>query len=635
MIRAVRCVILLLVWASFLACLSGRSLGAEHLATLTKNFVSVEISLERGAGSSATLIGVFTPTLPTLHLYSVDLKGELGVPTRLEPKQGGALVAAGALTADQKPHVVDDLSVYPEGPVTVRLPITLPGTADGAAVEATVLVSYMACDQACRNPVIKQAVTIQLPSVKGGPITAVPTIAPAAAVDIEALRAVIREELSRQNADATSGIRWRHPHTVADAEAAMAEAKTAGVAAFLDFTGPSCNNCQVMAKSILRDAAVIKAWNTGVPIEIDTDPPHQQLADWQQARFRTQNRPLYVRIAPDGTETRWSEFFDDTRDRATMSRFLAFLAGGQGADEGTGSGSRFWLLAMFGGLITLLMPCTYPMIPFTINFFAKQAAGGKSVLPLAAFYASGIVACFVGLGVLITGIFQSSLVSVAGHPITNLVIALLFIVLGLSLLGAFLLRLPFGLESKLGGGRSGYLGALVMGMTFAVTAFSCTAPFAGSVLAEAVASGTWTRAVEGMAVYGGTIAIPFFILAMSPTLLTRIPRAGAWMNEFKVVGGLVEIAAAFKFLAICDASWGWGIIGRSTTLAAWSACGLVIAIYLLGLIRSASDTRVESVGVSRLLLALAFLSLGLWMGSGLCGHNLGMIEGFFPRDAAP
>jgi thiol:disulfide interchange protein DsbD len=383
---------------------------------------------------------------------------------------------------------------------------------------------------------------------------------------------------------------------------------------------------------------VIKAWNQAVPISINTDPDPRisdDLAAWQQQRFATQNRPLYVRVDPDGRQERWSEPFSP-RNTAKVEAFVAFTTGGAGSDVGSGDNlSQFLLLAVLGGLFTLLMPCTYPMIPFTMTFFSKQASAGHRLLPLATFYAAGIIACFVGLGVLITGVFGSTLSTLAGHPVTNLVIALLFIVLGLGLLGAFLIRLPAGLEDRLGGGRGGYLGALVMGLTFAVTAFSCTAPFAGAVLSQAVATGTWTRAVVGMAVYSGAIAIPFFILAMSPSLLKRMPKAGAWMNEFKVVGGLVELAAALKFLVICDGAWGWGIIGRSFTVASWSAVSFVIAAYVLGKLRFPGDSQLAEVGVGRVLTGIAFLAVALWLASGLAGHNLGLFESFFPGDPLP
>jgi thiol:disulfide interchange protein DsbD len=241
----------------------------------------------------------------------------------------------------------------------------------------------------------------------------------------------------------------------------------------------------------------------------------------------------------------------------------------------------------------------------------------------------GIIACFVGLGVLITGVFGASLATLAGHPLTNLLIAVLFAFFGLSLLGVFFLRLPW-LEGTLGGGRAGYLGALLMGLTFAVSAFTCTAPFAGTVLAQAVATGAWTRPVLGMAIYASAIAVPFFFLALVPGVLGRLPRAGAWMNEFKIVGGVVELAAALKFLVICDVAWGWGLIGRVPTLAWWAASAAFIGIYILGLVRLPGDAKVDEAGPWRILTAVAFLALALWLASGLAGNDLGLIESFFP-----
>ncbi|MBA3937250.1 MAG: hypothetical protein H0X38_07300 [Planctomycetes bacterium] len=662
-----------LLTAMVLLLLAGRcALGAAEGSgpwTLRKNGAVTVVTLERAPDGAATLVAVITPEPPTDgrtpgHLYSIDLKSTTGKPSLLELKAGGPAKATGPLTADQPVHMIkgvdEDLPVYPEGPVTLRLPIQLPAGPAGQTVDVVAVIGYMVCgSDYCLNPV-KALLTITLPTVpvaSGTPAVAAVTAAvdpavlrdavrvellAARAAEGDALRTIVADELVK--AQAGRIIRWRRPATVAEAERFIAEAQQAGMAALLDFTGPSCVNCQDMAKTVFRDPRVIAGWNNAVPIEIDTDPPNDALAQWEQDRFKTQSRPLYVRLeaAPKGgqagtggAETRWSEVFDP-RNSVAMERFLAFLGGGTGSDAGGGSGvGQFILLALLGGLFTLVMPCTYPMIPFTLNFFAKQAAGGRRLVPLAAFYAFGIIACFVGLGVLITGVFGSTLATVSGHPVTNLVIALLFTVLGLSLLGAFFLRLPAALEGQLGGSRGGYLGALIMGLTFAVTAFTCTAPFAGSVLAQAVATGSWVRAMLGMAVYASAIALPFFVLAISPGALSRLPRAGAWMNEFKVVGGLVELAAALKFLAICDNAWGWGVVGRTLTIAVWAAVALLIAFYVLGKVRMAGDTPVAEAGVGRTLLAIIFLALGLWLAAGLAGHNLGVLESFFPADAAP
>jgi thiol:disulfide interchange protein DsbD len=421
---------------------------------------------------------------------------------------------------------------------------------------------------------------------------------------------------------------------VAEAESLIREAHAAGQRALLDFTGPSCVNCQAMAKQVFPLGVVRQAWNRGLPIELDTDR-HAELAQWQQSRFQTQARPLYVRLDPGGDEARWSEAISP-KNGEDVARLAVFLVGGAGSDAGSGAGLvQFLLLAVAGGLVTLLMPCTYPMIPFTLNFFARQVASGRRLVPLAMFYGLGIVGCFVGVGVFITGVLRLPLAQVAGHPLTNLAIAALFVVFGLSLLGVVVLRLPAVLEGRLGGSRAGYFGALLMGLTFAVSAFTCAAPFAGTILAQAVADGTWRYAAWGMAVYSAVIALPFVLLALAPGVLTRLPKAGAWMNEVKIAGGFIELAAALKFLVICDAQWRWGVFGRTTVLAAWAAAALVIGLYVFGRLRLPGDVRLTEIGVGRLLTGLAFIALGLWFVAGLTGANLGVIEAFFPADAAP
>jgi thiol:disulfide interchange protein len=613
----------------------------------SRHGVTVSVELETTA-EGPVIAATFQPRPqdPPLHLYGMGLAaGGAGVPTSLRLAPGSPVRARGPLRDDQPVHDLDGLPVYPDGTaVTLRLPITAPAGSGEIPVE--VRVSYMACTaEACLVPVNDAPLVLRVPGDHSAPA------ATGGGASLDDIRAVIREELAGTQAKLRSelraelaaaaeplAIRWRRPADRAAAEALIAEAHAAGKAAILDFTGPSCINCLLMAKTVFRVPAVARAWNSGVPIEIDTDPPHEDLAAWQQERFATQNRPLYIRIAPDGSEARWDRVFDPS-DTATLERLVAFLERGESAAgdaTGTGSGwGEFLLLAVLGGLFTLVMPCTYPMIPFTVNMFTKQAAGGAKLLPLAAAYALGIIACFVGLGVLITGVFGASLTTLAGHPITNLLIGVLFVVLGLSLLGAWFLTPPSWLQNAAGGARGGYVGALLMGLTFAITAFTCTAPFAGAVLAAGVAHGAWGSAVLGMAVYSGTIALPFFLLALAPGWLARLPRAGAWMNEFKVVGGLVEIAAACKFLAICDHAWGWGIIGRTFCLASWSAIALAIAAYVLGWWRHDGDERIEHAGLGRLSAAIICAALAIWLASGLAGNHLGLIESFFPGDQAP
>lgn len=620
--------------------------AAGEAATHSAQSVTVTVAVEEVADGRAVLVGRFVPApaQPPLHLYGIGLTGTLGLATRLALAPGAPAEAIGPLTADQPTHLLDDLPVYPDGPVVLRLPIRLPAGPAGTTVPVEVLVSYMACStETCKNPVNDARLVVAMPAhprSADAPAPPAPAADPAAlsaavaaalAAERPALARTVQAEVRAALAETSTGIRWRRPSTVAEAEAAIIEAKAAGRSAILDFTGPSCTVCQRMARTVLRDPRAIAAWNAQVPIEIDTDT-HAELADWQTTRFKTQNRPLYVRLDPDGGEQRWSEVFLPA-EAAVMDRFLAWSAGiGAGADVALAGGlAGFLLLAIAGGLFTLVMPCTYPMIPFTVTFFAKQSSSGRSLLPLALAYAGGIVACFVAIGALLAGLLQKNPALLSGDPWTNLAFAAVFILLGLSLLGAFLLRLPTGVQNALGGGRGGYLGALGMGLTFVVTAFACTAPFAGLVLgalASESGGGVWLRALGGMAVYGLTIAIPFFVLAMSPGLLRRLPRAGGWMNEFKVVGGIVEIAAALKFLNIADHRWGWGIFGRDAVFSLWAAAMALIALYVLGRLRFAGDDEVPAVGAGRLLTGMVFIALALWLASGVFGNDLGQLESF-------
>jgi cytochrome c biogenesis protein CcdA len=639
----------LLLLAASVVLAAGATAGATagEAAVHAAGSVRVTVSLDAVADGRAVVVGRFVPDLlPTPHhIYPLDVPADAigqGVATGIEVE--APLVADGPATADVQPIVAGGSRVLPEGPVTVRLPVHLPA-GDGTPMRVGVLLTYMACtaDGYCKQPVRRARVELAVPTLR--------STATGAAVDPAVVRAAVAAELDARAAGASAdlrsavetgvraeldrrdllgaGIHWLHPATVAEAEAAIVAAKAAGRRALLDFTGPSCSNCQVMKQGPFTRAAVRSAWNAGVAISLDTDR-HPELGRWQVDRFRSDSRPLYVRIDPDGGSDRWTRVWTG-RDDAAEARLAEFLRGGPGDDVAATGLAGLLVLAVLGGLATLLMPCTYPMIPFTLNVFAKQQAAGRRLLPLALAYGAGIIVCFVAVGAAIAGPLHASLGSFTGNPVLNLVVALLFIVLGLGLLGAFFLHLPPWLEDAVGGSKAGYVGALLMGLTFAITGFTCAAPVAGAVLAQAATGGSWGVAILAMTVYASAIAVPFVALALAPGLLKRLPRAGAWMHEVQVVGGLVELGAALKFLVTCDAIWGWGVFTRGTVLAAWAGLGIVAALYLLGRIRLDGDSPVAVVAPLRLLLATVFLAAGLAALAGLAGGDLGVIEGFFPR----
>ncbi|MGB0331798.1 MAG: protein-disulfide reductase DsbD family protein, partial [Planctomycetota bacterium] len=292
---------------------------------------------------------------------------------------------------------------------------------------------------------------------------------------------------------------------------------------------------------------------------------------------------------------------------------------------------RFILIAIGAGLFTLLMPCTYPMIPITISFFTKQAdeKGGNALL-LASFYGLGIVAMFVLLGV----VAGKMLVPFATHPVTNFVIGVLFVVFALALFGAITLNPPAFLMGAAGkaSGTGGILGVFLMGLTLVITSFTCTGPFVGTLIATG-ASGGVMRIVIGMGVFGATMAAPFVVLALIPSRLSAIPSAGGWMNTLKVFMGFVELAAALKFFSNADIALQAGWLPREVFLMMWAAIGLAAAMYLFGRINLKGESPDGEIGPWRLCGGVATLIGSFYCLMGVQGYHLD--EGFMSAMAPP
>ncbi len=289
------------------------------------------------------------------------------------------------------------------------------------------------------------------------------------------------------------------------------------------------------------------------------------------------------------------------------------------------SGLWVFLLSAVGwGLFTLLMPCTYPMIPITISYFTKQASQRQgSTLPLSLAYGVGIVATFVLIGIVI----GPPIVIFASHPVTNLVIGLMFVFFALALFGAVNLQPPAFLLNLAGqaSAKGGLGGVFLMGALLVVTSFTCTAPFVGTLLSAGASSGAGVgRVALGMAVFGLTMAVPFVGLSMIPGKVKAIPKSGEWMHTLKVTLGFVEIAAALKFISNVDIVWEWGWLSRELFLSLWVAIFVATALYLFGMIRLKDEGTTE-ISPARMLAGLFFLVLSLYCGYGALGNRLDSI----------
>ena len=293
----------------------------------------------------------------------------------------------------------------------------------------------------------------------------------------------------------------------------------------------------------------------------------------------------------------------------------------------------FFLLGMLVGLGALATPCVYPMVPITVSFFTKRSEKNKAgQLADAAVFAAGIVLTFTLIGIIVSAIWGASQVgSFAADPWTNLVIGLLFVVLAFNLFGAFEIQVPASILNTLNkkSQDSGYSATFLMGVTFAVISFTCTGAFVAGALGSAN-QGDYLYPTVGMLGFAVSFAAPFFILALAPSMMTRLPRSGGWMNNVKVVLGFLEIAFALKFLSSADLNFSWGILPRDVVLAIWIGVAFLIVLYLLGTYHMKLDSPLESVSGLRAAFAIVFASVAFWLFTGFGNRPLGEIDGILP-----
>ena len=302
---------------------------------------------------------------------------------------------------------------------------------------------------------------------------------------------------------------------------------------------------------------------------------------------------------------------------------------GRAITQGLGA---FLYLSLSMGFLALLTPCVFPMIPITVSFFTKQEtqSRGESIAKSLA-YCGGIIFTFTGLGmVLAATLGASGAAQFAANPWINLSITAIFVAFALALFGLFEIRLPYGLLNKLNSVQGGSYGAiLIMGFTFSLTSFTCTAPFVGTLLVL-TSQGTWAWPILGMLAFSTAFAAPFFFLSLFPQTLSSLPQSGGWLNSVKVVMGFLELAAALKFLSNVDLVWQWGILSREVFIAGWIAIFLLCGLYLLGKIRLSHDSPLDAIGPLRLLASSGCLAFGLYLMTGLFGAPLGEWDAFFP-----
>jgi len=288
----------------------------------------------------------------------------------------------------------------------------------------------------------------------------------------------------------------------------------------------------------------------------------------------------------------------------------------------------FFFVAILGGLVGLLMPCVFPMIPMTISYFLKIE---KRTYAL--FFGASIVVIFLLLGILLSVIFGPDFANIVStHWLPNVLFAAIFVVFALSLFGYFELSLPSNWVNKSAKmeNAGGLIGVFFMALTLVLVSFSCTLPIAGAVALKSV-GGSFVKPIIGMLGFSLGIAVPFTLFAFFPGMLKKLPKSGGWMNTMKVLLAFVELAFALKFLNVPDQTYGWRLLDREIYLAFWIVIFAMMGFYLLGKIRFPHDEEmpVQKSWV-RYMLAIFTFAFVVYLIPGMFGAPLKSISGWLP-----
>ena len=305
------------------------------------------------------------------------------------------------------------------------------------------------------------------------------------------------------------------------------------------------------------------------------------------------------------------------------------------ADTATQSLWVIFLLGLAGGLVALVTPCVWPIIPMTVSFFLKRSGDKKKGRRDAYIYGISIVVIYVLLGLVVTLVFgASALNALSTAAVPNLFFFLLLVVFAMSFMGAFELTLPEKWTTAVDGKAEktgGLLGIFLMAFTLTLVSFSCTGPIIGFLLVEVSTSGNILGPTIGMLGFAIALALPFTLFAIFPAWLKSAPKSGGWMNTVKVVLAFVELAFALKFLSVADLAYGWHILDRETFLALWIALAALLGAYLMKWIQFPHDDDDDrKVAVPRFMLGLVSFAFAIYMVPGLWGAPLKAISAFSP-----
>lgn len=315
---------------------------------------------------------------------------------------------------------------------------------------------------------------------------------------------------------------------------------------------------------------------------------------------------------------------------------------GSGAETVSAAGSSrsnsqglvgIFIAGFLGGLLALLTPCVFPMIPLTVSFFTKQSKTRAQGISNAILYGVSIIAIYTILGYLVTAIFGADALNALSTNVWfNLAFFVLLTVFAISFFGAFEITLPSSWVNKIDqkSYQGGLLGIFFMAFTLSLVSFSCTGPIIGTLLVEAAVNGGVAGPLVGMGAFSLALALPFGLFAAFPGWMNSLPSSGGWLNSVKVVLGFLELGLALKFLSNADLVVQAGYLTREVFIALWIAIALGLTLYLWGAIRLPHDSKIEKLSVGRMLIGVITLTFTIYLIPGMWGAPLKLISGFPP-----
>ncbi|MEN9299278.1 MAG: hypothetical protein RLZZ429_1591 [Bacteroidota bacterium] len=307
-----------------------------------------------------------------------------------------------------------------------------------------------------------------------------------------------------------------------------------------------------------------------------------------------------------------------------------------GTDASTTGDESLWnifLICFITGLLAIITPCVFPLIPVTVSFFLKRSKSRAEGIRNALWYSLSIVLIYTVPTLILTLIFGDTILyTISTHPVSNLLFFAFFIVFAISFFGAFELTLPNSWANKADqqAGKGGLLGIFFMALTLVIVSFSCTGPLVGTLLGQTSTQGVSIAPIIGMMGFGLGLAIPFSLFAFFPSMLQSLPKSGGWLNSVKVTFGFIELALALKFLSNVDLTYHWGLLNRDVFLVLWIVIFGLMGLYLIGKLKFSHDSDLKFISVPRLFFAIIAFSFTVYMIPGLWGAPLKLLSGFIP-----